>query len=187
MAEETRVTLQLDVEDAKRALAALQKDAENTGGKAASGIRSAIRRGVGAFGIGGAFGAGLQAVGAATRSGIGDIVGDVTGEFGAKAEQTLLGPKAQDARATQAAREQFIATFGATIKSPSDIGHGMKSWFDSIKAIKMREEVGRGIVERDPRFRSEASQEIKDGVAKIVAAITETSTSLLHAAKTAHR
>ncbi len=164
MADETKVRLKLDTEQAKVELRALVGEATKVAGRVGTGLRSTISRGLGMAGLGGAFGAGIATVQAATQSGVGDIVGESLGGIGARLQEMMLGDLPQDARATRAAREETIQAFGAIAGHTGKIPPQAHQYFTSVRSLRMEEEQGRFLFEKDEAFRGKGIEDVIDQV-----------------------
>ena len=164
--DDARVRVRLDTDQAKAELADLQGRAEKTSGNVSGGIRRALRRGLGAVGVGAAFQAGVSTVKGATSSGFGDLVGELLSPLAAQLNETILGDLDDEARATKAAREQLISSFGQVIGHTNNIPAGAQQLFDQTKQIMMEKERGRSLVEQDERFG--LNTDPKDVIARII-------------------
>lgn len=164
MADETKVRLKLDTEQAKAEMNSLMKDATKMAGRIGSGIRSTVGKGLGYVGLGGAIGTGMAAVQSATQSGVGDIVGESLGGLGARMQEFFLGDLPQDARASKAAREETIQAFGAIAGHTGKVPPQAAQYFASVKSLRMEEEQGRHLFEKDDQYRGKGMEEIIDKI-----------------------
>lgn len=164
MAEETKFKLILDAEQAKRALAALSREGEKTAGKVRANIQSTVKRGLGAAGFGAAFGSGMAAVRGATQSGVGDVMGEALGGIGAQLSEFFLGDLDETARASKSAREETIQAFGAIAGARGEVPPAAKEFFTNVRSLRLQEEKGRELLERDDKFRGPGIGEIVDRI-----------------------
>lgn len=158
--DEAKVRVRLDTRLAQLALRKLKLTAKDTGKRIGSGIRRELGRGIGAVGLGGGIGLGLAAVRGATQSGFGDAIGESLGGIGAQLAEFFLGDLDEKARATKSAREETIAAFGSIAGQRGEMPAGARSYFEQIKALRMHEEKGREIFERDEKMRGPGIDEI---------------------------
>jgi hypothetical protein len=175
MAEETKVILRLDVDEAKRAIASLSKDGEVAGTKASSGVRSAIRRGLSQTGLGSPVQDSIHGVTSRATGGIGDVIGETFNTLSAQFERYALGTIGEDARASMAAREDLIRVFGYSVGATDKLQPGMKEWFNSAKTLRQAEEHGRTLVNASGQFQG-------PGIEKIIERITKALAELLSGA-----
>lgn len=158
--DEAKVRVRLDTGQAKAELAGLSKLAASAAGRIGSGITSAVSRGVNAIGLGAGIGAGVAAVTSPTRGGIMDVAGESFGGIGAKLEEFFLGDLGQKARADRAAREETIGAFATVAGIQGRIPPGAKSYFDQVRSLRLQEEQGRTLFEKDSDFRSVSPQDL---------------------------
>jgi hypothetical protein len=125
MADEVKIKVVLDTKDAQAALNSLGVGSGagggTTGGPNAAGSLSAGGGGGGSgFGLGKLLGFGAGLLGASaiaaplvspTLGGIGDIIGERLGRYGAQAENMILGTLPGQARASEQARKSVEETF----------------------------------------------------------------------------
>ena len=161
---EAKVRVKLDTSAAKASLRGLTKTAAATAGRVGAGIRGAVGRGLGAVGLGAGLGTGLAAVRGATSSGLGDVVGEAFGGIGAELAQTLLGDLDEKARADKAARNETIQAFGAIAGQTGKVPPGAQNFFNQVRSLRLQEERGKEIFERDDRFRSTGASDIIDRI-----------------------
>lgn len=171
---EAKVRVKLDTGTAKAELASLTKGAASVAGNIGSGIRNAVRTGLGAAGLGGAFGVGLgaaqSALGGPTLGAIGDVASEFVGPWGALARNWLFDGLDVNARASKQAREQTIQAFGSVIGMTGQIPKGAYSYFDQVQRLHLSAEKGRQAIEGDDRFYA-MSEERKQAVNKLVDAM----------------
>jgi hypothetical protein len=122
------------------------------------------------IGAGAAFGTGLAAVRGATQSGTGDVVGEALGGYGSQVAEFFLGDLDENAKAAKAAREETIQAFGSIAGATNRVPPGAKNFFDQIKSLRVQEERGRELFERDERFRGPGVGQLVD---RIMAGIGE--------------
>ncbi len=159
---ETKIRVRLDTRQAKTELGGLIREGQSAAGKVATNLRSAVGKGLGAVGFGGAVGAGFAAVRGATESGIGDVVGEALGGIGAEAERFFLGSMGEEARATRTAREETIQAFGQIAGASNAIPPGARAFFDSVKSVAQDKEHGRTLFETE--FRGPGIGEMVDKI-----------------------
>ena len=152
MTEETNVKVRLDNRQAKSQLQGLAREAARTAGKVSSKIKGTVGKGLSAIGFGGGVGAGMAAVRGATESGVGDVIGEALAPYGHKAAEAIFGDLDDDARASKSAREETIAAFGAITGARGEIPPAAREFFTNVKALRMQEEEGRGMINRDTDF-----------------------------------
>ncbi|MFZ9915936.1 MAG: hypothetical protein ACO3IB_11460 [Phycisphaerales bacterium] len=169
MAEETKVRVKLDTAQAKGELGGLTREAARTAGKVAAGIRATVGRGLGAIVLGAGIGTGLAAGRGATESGVSEVGGESLGGVGAQLADFFLGTLNEDARASKAAREETIQAFGAIAGAQNRVPPGAKAFFDSVKTLRVQEERGRELFEKDERFRGPGVVDMIDRIMKGVA------------------
>ncbi|MCA8970804.1 MAG: hypothetical protein KDC95_13500, partial [Planctomycetes bacterium] len=157
-------------EQAKAELRAFIQEGARSEQRVSEGMRQTLRKGLNLTGGGFAFGTGLSAVRGTTTSGIGDVIGESLGSVGAQLAQFVLGDLDEQAKATRSAREETIQAFGAIAGSRGSIPPGAKNFFDQIKTLRLQEEQGREIFERDARFRGPGVDQL---INRIVAAFGE--------------
>lgn len=162
--QEAKVRLRLDTREAKAELASVARAGRSTAGAVAGTVRGALKKGFGLVGAGAAFGTGVAAVRGATQAGIGDVVGESFGRYGAELAQWALGDFDERAKAAKLAREETIAAFGAVAGETNRIPPGARQFFDQVKALRETEERGRELFERDAYFRGPEATEIIDRV-----------------------
>jgi hypothetical protein len=148
MAEDAKVKVTLETKDALRKLAGLTREAANAAGKVSRSVSGALRTGIGAVGLGGGVAAGAAAVQAATRSGAGDLLGEVFRPIGAALNEAILGDLDDKARAARSAREETIQAFGAIAGETGRIPPGAKQFFDQVRALRENEERGRALFDQ---------------------------------------
>lgn len=162
----------LDTSQAKSELRDLVRQSAETSGRASSTLRQRINQGLGVVGLGTGIGAGVAAVRGATESGIGDVIGESLGGLGAQLAQTFLGSLDEDARATRSAREETIQAFGAIAGQTDRIPPGARDFFNQVKSVRLQEERGREIFQRDDDFRGpgvgDLIDRILDGIGELV-------------------
>jgi len=161
---ETKIKVRLDTRQAKSELGGLTREAARTAGKVASGIRATVGRGLGAVGVGAAIGTGISAVRGATESGLGDTVGEALGGIGAQMAEFFLGDLDEKARASRTAREETIQAFGAIAGQRGAVPPAAREFFTNVRALRLQEEKGRELFERDDKFRGPGIGEIVDRI-----------------------
>lgn len=168
---ETKVRVTLDTRRAQNELRGLTRQAQRTASRIGGGIKNAVAKGMNITGLGVGIGAGVQAVRGASQSGAGDVFGELLGGVGANLAETLFGDLDEDARATKAAREDTIQAFGAIAGNMNGgrggIPPGAREYFNNVKQLRMDEERGREIFERE--FRSDT--ELGDIVDRVLSGI----------------
>ncbi len=170
MTGDAKIRLRLDARQARDELQGLS----SVGSEAASRITGRLTQGAGrlasAFGAGAIGGMAINAVAGSTRSGIGDVIGEAFGGWGAQLERWALGDLAPQARADAAAREETIASFGAIAGRDNKIPPGAKNYFDSIRSLRLEQENGKRLFEESKDFRSTSPDDIID---RIITAVGE--------------
>lgn len=164
MTEETRIRVRLDTQGAKQQLAGLVREGARTAGRVSSTLRTAVGRGLGAAGLGGAFAAGASAVRGATQGGVTDVAGEAFGGIGAQLAEAVFGSLDEEARASKAARDETIQAFGAIAGARGAIPPGARQFFESVKSLRVQEERGRELFERDEQFRGPGVGELIDRI-----------------------
>ena len=172
MAAETKVKVRLDARQAKSDLGGLVRESARAAGKVASGIRSTVGRGLGAVGFGAAIGTGVSAMRGATESGVGDVVGEALGGVGAQFSEWLLGDLDETARAAKSAREETIQAFGAIGGAMNGgrggVPPGAQEFFSSVKSLRVQQERGREVFERDERFRGPGVGDLVSRIGEVI-------------------
>jgi hypothetical protein len=164
MADETKVRVKLDTRQAKTELRGFVRESAAAAGRVAGGVKRAIGRGLGVVGLGAGIGTGLAAVRGATESGFGDVVGEAFGGVGAELAETLFGSLDEEARATRAAREETIQAFGAIAGRAGEIPPGARNFFEQVRSLRVEEERGREMFQRDERFRGPGVGQLVDRI-----------------------
>jgi len=163
--KEAKVKVRLDTKQAKGDLRDLTRDAAQAAGRVGGTIRGAVGKGLGVVGLGGGIGAGLAAVRGSTSSGFGDVIGESLGGIGAQLAESFLGNLDEDARATKSAREETIQAFGSIAGSTKGgIPPGAQNYFNQIKSLRLQEEKGKELFERDERFRGPGVEDMIDRI-----------------------
>ena len=162
--ESTKIVVDLDTVRALTELSKLEREAERAGGKVGSSIRTAVGRGLGAVGLGGAFGAGVQAIRGATESGVGTVLSEAFSPLGKAMEEFFLGDLNENAKASSAAREETIQAFGVQAGMSGVIPPGAKQFFESVRGIHMTQERGRELFELSSDFSGPGFGEITDRI-----------------------
>jgi len=162
--DDTKVRVTLDTRQAKSELAGFVRSAASTAGRVSGSVRSAITRGLGVVGFGGAVGAGIAAIRGPTESGASGAISEALGGIGRQVADFFLGDLNEEARASKSAREEAIQAFGAIAGARNAIPPGLGSYFDSIKSIRLQEEKGRKLIEMDDDFRGPGIGAIIDRV-----------------------
>lgn len=116
------------------------------------------------IGAGAAFGTGLAAVRGATSSGIGDVIGEALGGYGAEIAEFFLGDLDEKARASRSAREETIQAFGAIAGATNRIPPGARNFFEQVRSMRIQEERGREIFERDRDMRGPGVGQLVDRI-----------------------
>lgn len=162
MADEVKVRVRLDTSQALASLSAFVRESARTGKMVAEGLGSALGAGFRAVGVGGAVGVGIQAVRGATESSTGDVFGEALSGVGAKIAEWAFGDLDDQARAMKRTREEAIQTFGAV--ASKGITPEMRAWMASMQKINLRQELGRGVIERDDAFHGPGIEKIIDRI-----------------------
>lgn len=161
---DAKVKVRLDTKEAKGELRGLVREAEASAGKVAGNVRGAISKGFGFVGAGAALGTGLAAVKGATHSGVGDVMGEAFGGVGAQIAEFFLGDLDDKSRAARSAREETIQAFGTVAGASNRVPPGAKKFFDQVHALRLQEEKGRGIFERNERFQGPGVGDMVDRI-----------------------
>lgn len=163
--KETKVRVRLDTRQAKSEMSGLKREGERASGQLSSSLRSAVSKGFAAVGMGGAIGAGISAVRGATESGFGDIVSETFGQYGSQLADFFLGDLDEKSKAARAAREETIQAFGAiTGARGGAIPPGALQFYESVRSLRLQEEQGRDVIERDERFRGPGVSDMVDRI-----------------------
>jgi len=151
---ETKVRVRLDTRQAKSEMSGLKREGEKTSAKLSSSLRSAVSSGFSAVGLGCGIKLGVTAVRSATQSGFGDVISESLGGIGAQLADFFLGDLDEKSKASRAAREETIQAFGAiTGARGGAIPPGALQFYESVRSLRLQEEQGRDVIERDERFR----------------------------------
>lgn len=175
MADELIVRVRLDTRQAQADLDALKQDGEETGEIIGSDVRKRIGKGLNALGVGAAIGAGYSAVRAATTSGVGDLFGESLGGISAQLNDFFLGTLDDEARASFAAREETKQAFAYMSSIRGEIPPQARTFFEQVKSVRLEEEKGRAMIDRDDFFRG-------PGIGALVESIFDRLGDLLSAA-----
>jgi hypothetical protein len=168
--DETKVVVRLETSKAKAELDSVVDKGREAARKMSGLYHSTVGRGLSAVGLGGGIGMGFAAVRSATESGFSDVIGEALGGVGAQLEHFFLGNLGEDAKASRAAREDTIQAFGAIAGAQNKIPPSAHAFFNSVKSIRMQEEHGRALFERDDKMRGPGIEEL---ITKIMSAIGE--------------
>ena len=172
--DEAKTRVVLNTQQAKAQLRSLVDDAKDAGQSIRKVYRSTIGKGLNAIGLGGAFGAGMQAIKGATEGSVGDIFGEALGPLGQVISHFFFGNMGEDARASKAAREDAINTFGAVAGAQhwQSIPPGVRNWEESMKRIHLQREMGKTLFESDPKMHGpnleEVIKRIMEGIGTLV-------------------
>lgn len=161
---ETKVKLRIDTRQAKSELNSLVRESKSSASKVAAGIRSTVGKGLGAVGFGAAAGTGMAAVRGATQSGVGDVVGEALGGIGAQVAEFFLGDLDEKSRASKSAREETIQAFGAIAGARGEIPPAAREFFTNVRSLRLQEEKGRELFERDDKFRGPGIGDMVDRI-----------------------
>jgi hypothetical protein len=164
MAQETKVKVRLDTRQAKSQLSGLVRESARMSGKLTNNIRSVVGKGLGAVGLGAGIGMGISAVRGATESGLGDIMGEAFGGYGAQASELAFGTLNEESRAARSAREETIQAFGTIAGARNEIPPEARSFYNSVKTLRMEEERGRELFETDQQFRGPGAGDLVDRI-----------------------
>lgn len=152
MAEETKVRVRLETEQAEGALEKLVREGARSAGKVAGTVSSAVGKGLGMVGMGAGIATGLAAVRGATESGFGDVIGEAFGGLGAQLEKWVLGEMSTDARASSAARNEVIQNFAYSIGRQGAITSAAKQSYDMLFQRQQHIAVGQQLIESSEKF-----------------------------------
>jgi hypothetical protein len=164
MAQETKVKVRLDTRQAQGQLRGLVRESARSAGKLANNVRSVVGKGLGAVGLGAGVGMGISAVRGATESGLGDVMGEALGGYGADMREMFFGTLNEDAKASRSAREETIQAFGAIAGARGEIPPEARNFYQSIKTLRMEEERGRELFETDSMMRGPGMDKVIDRV-----------------------
>ena len=162
---ETKVKVRLDTRVAKKALVALTKQAKATSGRVASELKGAVTSG---FGMGAGFGAGVAAIKGATAGGVGDVVRDSLGGYGAELSEFLLGDLDDAGRAKKATRDEIADSFASVVSRQGGISPSIKGAFENLYTNRLHEEIGKGVIEREEAFGGKAAGEMVDKISSSI-------------------
>lgn len=163
---ETKVKVRLDTRIAKKALDGLTKQAKSTGARVSRDLKGAVTSG---FGLGAGFGAGVAALKQASAGGVGDVVGDALGGFGAEIAEFFLGDSDDKARAQKAAREEIKDSFASVISRQGKVvTPSIQAAFDNIYSHRIHEEVGKGVIDREAAFGGKEAGKMIDRLATVI-------------------
>lgn len=187
MSNEVSFRLQIDTKAAQAALQGLTKAAEKEATRTGRGIKSAIGKGLGLVGLGGAVGAGFQAVRGATQSGVADVIGEALGPLGAQIEDFFLGSLNEEARGKMAAREEFSNQFAAIAGAQnwSAIPPQAQGYFNSLASLRTQEEKGRELFRKSTDLHGpgidDLLKRIMDGIGSLLSSAVTNLGNLLAA------
>ena len=164
MTNTTNIKVRVDTRQAKSDVGGLVRESQRAAGKVSANIRATVGRGLGLVGFGAALGAGAQAVRGATQSGVGDVISEALGGIGAQAAEFFLGDLDETAKASRAAREETIQAFGAIAGQRGEVPPGAREFFNNVRALRLQEERGRELFERDDRMRGPGINDVVDRI-----------------------
>lgn len=158
---EAKVRVRLDTGPAKAALAELANSAGKIAGNVGGGVMSSVKMGLGAVGLGGAFGMGMAAVQGPTGEAAGGIIGESLGAFGAQISAGVFGKMGPEAAAAQAAREDLINAYGAVRGREGKMPDGAEQYFENRRKFHLEAAMGRQAIEQDQRFYGVSVEQFK--------------------------
>ena len=167
--DEAKVRVRLDTRQAEGELGQLTREGERTAGRIGSGMRSSIGRGAALLGLGGALGLGLASikrdVTAPTTSGFMDFAGEVFGEVGgALAHAAGAAGLGAHAKGAARARAEAMNAFGVIAGETGAIPPGARGWFNQVRDMRVKEELGRNMLEREFRGGGGAIRSVVDPI-----------------------
>lgn len=181
MANDTSFRLLIDTKAAQASLQGLTKAAEKEAARTGTRIKSAIGKGLGLVGLGGAVGAGFQAVRGATQSGVADVIGEALGPLGAQIEDFFLGSLNEEARGKKTARDevtnQFAAIAGA--QNWTSIPPQVKGYFDSLATLRVQEEKGRELFRKSSDLHGPGIEDLLSRIMKGIGELLSTAVTNL--------
>lgn len=160
MAEETKVRVKLETEQAESALEKLVREGARSAGKVAGTVSSAVGKGLGMVGMGAGIATGLAAVRGATESGFGDVIGEAFGGIGAQLEKWLLGDLSIDAKASTAARNELIQNQAYAVGRQGVLTSAAKQSYDVLFQRQRHIATGQQIIESSEQFRKVSMDDI---------------------------
>lgn len=157
MTQEAKVRVRLDTANARKDLEELAKMAEGVRvprGGGGPGSPSTGEGGGGpglwqSLGIGAGIASGAALVGSVSRSSFGDVAGEFLGPIAANLSNAIFGDKDEEARASRAAREQTIQTFGSHAQYNREAA---LNYHNQIYALNLEKEKGATAIRNDSRF-----------------------------------
>lgn len=167
MAEETKVRVKLETEQAEGALEKLVREGTRSAGKVAGTVSSAVGKGLGMIGMGAGIATGLAAVRGATESGFGDVIGEAFGGIGAQLEKMLLGELSVDAKASSMTRNDLMQNFAYSIGRNGGVTAAATQWYDAQFRTNRHIAVGQQIIQSSEQFRKVNMDDIFTRVKKV--------------------
>ncbi len=154
------------------------------GGATGFGIAGALGGGIRALGLGAGIGAGIglarSAIGGAASGAAGDVFGEAFGPIGNAISQFMFGGLPAEARAGSAAREEAIAAYGYQVGMNGDRS-GAKSFYNARRAMLLPAEKGRLAIEGDESFYGVKPEELVNKLLEAVGkAVTAPITAGFH-------
>jgi hypothetical protein len=171
---EAKIRVRLDTGPAKAALAELANNASKIAGNVGGGVMSSVKMGLGAVGLGGAFGMGMAAVQGPSGEAAQGIIGESLGAFGAQISAKVFGSMGPEAAAGSAAREDLINAFGPVLGREGRMPDGATQYFENRRQFHLEAAKGRQAIEADQQFYGAS---VEDVAKKLGDAIREGATS----------
>lgn len=177
MAQETKVRVRLDTEQAKADLAALNREGERAAEETSASFGASLL-GKGIKGVAaGAAAAGIYQLAKPTVGGLGDLLGESLGGVGANLAQFIFGDLDEKARAAQRAREETKDAFAMIAGARGSIPPEARSFFNAVSTLRVTEERGKEMFDRDDSFRGPGVGALVDrilsGIGKMIAEAAE--------------
>lgn len=178
MTQEAKIRVRLDTTQAKADLAELNREGERASEEvSASFSDSLLGRGIKYAGAA-AIGAGVYQIAKPTVGGLGDLLGESLGGIGADLAQFVFGDLDEKARGAQRAREETKDAFAMIAGTRGSIPPEARAFFAGISRLRVQEERGREMFDRDDAFRGPGIgalvERIMSGIGKMIAEAAET-------------
>jgi hypothetical protein len=131
----------------------MMSKAGEVGINASRKLAATVKQELGAATYSTAYSAGIDAIRSPVQAGVQDIVSEAMGGWGRQLEDWVTGGMGEEARATRAAREETIQSFGMVTGAQGDIPPEARAFMAQRKDMHMLMEKGRKKLETEDNFR----------------------------------
>ena len=168
MAQETKIRVRLDTDQARADLAALNREGERASEELSSSFGASLL-GKGVKGVAAAgSAAGLYQLAKPTVGGLGDLMGESLGGVGTNLSQFIFGDLDEKARGAQRAREETKDAFAMIAGARGSVPPEARSFFNAVSAVRVIEERGREMINQDAQFRGPGVGSLVDRILSAV-------------------